>query len=241
MFAERLSRREKVFRLQQRLETQATQLAAADAPPRQHDDTIFRLCGHPASVDLRDLQDVLAPKSAIGFAVAAPDIVTALREYMDDAQDGTNKLTARSIRVYPSAVAWDAGHRARIHARVRFYGFPRYDWVSVRAAEAEVWYARILLLFAAQVNHVWKEFAVLHWLKDFEPTREHVVLARHYKYWRPKPVVESMSTLWRRARFISSPMVDGNDTVFLSLPYGASSLAGVVDDADSEGEDDQQE
>lgn len=217
---------------------------AADAPmpePDADDDAaddaadadadFFRLGGAGRSADVQDLAFFL-PDDALATAREvqhAGGLLKLVRDRVAQMHVHNPVVNMRTLLVHYFATRASGKRdgvrvRDRVHARRRFYGAMRYDWVDMEPAEGadgEVWYGRLLLLFSCFVGTARREFALLKWLDTCEPPREHVLGARHYVTWNQPPMVELVSTLRRRATFVTSPIPHGQRVVLLQLPYGA--------------------
>ena len=225
MFATRISRKAKVMRVHARLERQ--QAAAAQPAAARHDSSNFLLGGPGTCADIKQFvggvhEDLAAfakeLRLAGGLQAAVRDRVRA-EPGLANASIDFDMFT-----VHDYAVCWgDDGKRMRVHARRKYYGSHRYDWVSTVAAgedgEDTRWYGRLLALFSCDVGSVCREFALIKWLDVIAVPRDHVVGATHYAYWAAPPKVELLTSVYRRAKFLTSPLVQGAHAVFLVLPY----------------------
>ena len=238
MFARRLTRKHKVTRLTLRLAMEEnTALALAPADPEKH-DLLFQLGGDGCPVALADLSNYLPSTPWEGVDTVTPKVVEATlrRRILQLTNNRSDRFDRGSLRVHPFAVARESGKRVRIQARRSYYGHgERYDWVRSRGeGDGEWWYGRLSLLVSATVLGAKHEFAVLHWLTAAELPREHVIGARHWKFWTRKPQVELVRTIWRRAFFVTSPKLGAGAVIFLQLPYGPTLLPPEEEPSDVE-------
>ena len=230
MFARRLTRKHKVARLALRLALEEN--AAAHAPVAPDPDLLFQLGGLGTRVGFSNLPGYLPSEPWEGAVhVTAKVVEAALRvRILKLTNNRTGRIDPGTLRVHPFAVARETGKRVRVHARRSYYGHgERYDWVRTRGElDGEWWHGRLSLLLSAEVLGRTYEFAVLHWLSAVELPRDHVLGARHYKFWKPTPQVELVRTIWRRALFVTSPKLEAGERVFMTLPYGPTLLPAEV-------------
>ena len=235
MFARRLTRKDKVLRLAVQLAQEDRRQSAHDDPPPRT-DTFFELGGDGQQVSAAGLSYFLpAPAWEGSAAMTAVGVASALRARI---QQLTHNVAPTfdhgTLRVHSFAVAWDRGKRVRVHARRDFYGHPRYDWVRTTGdADDEWWYGRHVLLVSCTVLGVARQFAIIHWLEEVHPARDHVLGARHFRFWKPEPRAEQLSIVWRRATLVTSPKTEGIAPIFLQLPYGSTFLPEENQDDDA--------
>ena len=227
MFARRLTRKDKVLRLAVQLAQQERRQPTQDEVPPPHTDTFFELGGKGAEVTIAGLSTFLPTPAWEGSAAMSPaGVIAALRARIRLlTHDVMSTFDHGTLRVHAFAVAWDQGKRVRVHARRNFYGHARNDWVRTTGDEEdEWWYGRLVLLLSCAVLGVQRQFAIIHWLEEVYPPRDHVLGARHFKFWKPEPRAEILSTVWRRATLVTSPKAEGMTPIFLQLPYGNTFL-----------------
>ena len=226
MFARRLTRKDKVLRLAVQLAQEDRRQSAQHEAPAPRTDTFFELGGEGLQVTLTGLSQVLPAPAWEGSVMTPAGVASALRARIQLLTHGVAPTYDHgTLRVHSFAVAWDQGKRVRVHARRDFYGHPRFDWVRTTGdADDEWWYGRLVLLLSCTVLGVPRQFAIIHWLEEVHPARDHVLGARHFRFWRPEPRAELLSTVWRRATLVTSPRTEGITPIFMQLPYGSTLL-----------------
>ena len=153
--------------------------------------------------------------------------------------------TKDSLRVFNYAVAQYYGRTHRIHARKSFRGAPRYSWVMLDSGDKErPWFGRLLALLSMDCNGRKNlSYALVQYLEDVVPVREHVIEARHFRYAHTQPTLVSLGSILQPAYFLTSPLRHRRDgaLIFLAQPYGvshASTTVGWEYESDTDGDSD---
>ena len=225
MFATRITRKTKVLHLEAQLRRAGGDPQPADADPEERDATPFRLGGRGTPIRVEEV-GMQMPKNMPNLHQelrAAGGLLGAVRDRISLEPDLRDlRISKDTIVVHNYAVAMGvSGIRERLHARQSYYGAPRYDWIATTGEDDDdgEWFGRLLALFSCYVGQRRREFALIKWLDLIDVPRDHVIGAHHFTYWNRPPRVELLSSVCRRAQFVTSPLAHGREPVFLILPY----------------------
>ncbi len=87
------------------------------------------------------------------------------------------------------------------------------------------WFGRLMLLARlclATGCGPWHDFALVWYVDEFRPQREHVIGARHFVFYGTRPDVVRLDSILQPCHLLPSPLrrTFGGKHVFVALPYG---------------------
>ena len=127
------------------------------------------------------------------------------------------------IRHFTSAKAKYYSKTHRVHARPAHYGRAQHSWVMIDSGEEQdPWFGRLMQLFCIGTlpRGPWWEFALVWYVNEFTPGREHVIGARHFTFHGSRPEIVQVESILQPAHLLPSPIKSRGEMVFVALPYG---------------------